>query len=314
MTAPLIDHVRAAVATAPSCRVEESAVGPVVVVDGRHGAGRVALYGGQLLEWTPRGGRPVVWCSPRAVYAPGKAIRGGAPVCFPWFGPRRTEDVAPPGATSPQHGFARTTPWALVDVREDGDGVVDVALRLASDGATRATWPHDFAATVHVGFAEELTLSLTIENTGTAPFSCEAALHTYFAVDDVARVRLRGLERARYRDKTRAGAEDVGPDAPLPIDGEVDRVYVGHEGAVAIEDGDREIVVAKRGSRSTVVWNIGGPTLADVGDAWRSYVCVEAGCIAPDDVRLAPGASHELATTIRATPRARTTDIDVTGP
>jgi glucose-6-phosphate 1-epimerase len=250
-------------------------------------------YGGQLCEWTPAPRtEPVVWRSPRAVYAEGKAIRGGVPICFPWFGNH------PSDAKRPAHGFARTRAWEIVEVADDDDDVV-VRFRLVDDAATRSLWDATFAAGLEIALGSTLSLRFDVENRGRGPITAEVALHAYFGVGDVERIRIHGLERTRFLDKVDGGVERRQGDESLAIVGEVDRVFLDTPVACEIEDPvlDRRIRIEKSGSLATVVWNPGpekAAAMADVGDAWPRFVCVETACCGPHALRLEPGERHAV--------------------
>ncbi len=282
-----------------TARIEDGPGGlPVVVIDTSTCTGRFFPYAAHVAEWAPRGEAPVLFMSPNAVFAEGKAIRGGVPICFPWFG-RKHDDAA-----APQHGFARTRTWRLDTVRPDDDGKVTIEAVLPADDASRALWPYKFEARLTAVFGKHLSVTLTTKNTGDVPFDFEAALHSYFAVGDVRAARLTGLGGARYLDKTEGYAEKVQEEPALVVGGEVDRQYVSTKAAVMIEDPvlGRAIQVEKVGSTTTVVWNpwTKASTVGDLGEAtFPKFVCVEAAVARPQGVQLAPGASHELVTRVR---------------
>ncbi|WP_109471327.1 D-hexose-6-phosphate mutarotase [Ornithinimicrobium cavernae] len=269
----------------------------------RTGTGTVRAHdqGAQLTEWRV-GGVPVIWVSALARYAEGQPIRGGVPVCWPWFGPGRSGDL------SPAHGFARTAPWRLVDEVVDDAGV-RLAWELSSaDTAGRSgteRFPHTFRARVEVRVTDRATVSLTVRNEDSAAFDYEAALHTYLHVGDIRRVRLTGLDGAHYFDKVlRAGATQHGD---LVCTGETDRVHTS-DGPVAVHDPvlGRTLTVEKASSPHTVVWNPWAEKAAameDFGDReWTEMVCVEAAAVGDGAVRLEPGAEHTLSTTVRVGP------------
>jgi glucose-6-phosphate 1-epimerase len=267
----------------------------------RHGAAsaEVALHGGHVLRYGADGEPPVLWVSRQAIFAPGKAIRGGVPVCWPWFGPH------PDDAARPAHGFVRTQPWQAVASGAGDDGVW-LRLAIADDAATRALWPHAFELALTVTLGASLDLALTMRNTGDAPFTCGGALHSYFAVGAIERARVTGLDGQRYLDQL-TGAEQT-QRGPATFDAEVDRVYQDAGAACAVEDEalGRRITIAKAGSRTTVVWNPWvekARRLADFGDdEYREMLCVETAMAHADRVTLAPGASHTLRATIAAAP------------
>lgn len=270
----------------PSVRLEQGEGGLPRVVVGSPGGGsaEVYLHGAHVTAWAPPGAAPVLWMSPASRFDAAAAIRGGVPICFPWFG------GGPDGDRSPAHGYARLADWRLVGAEEGPDGVVvTLALDAGDDG---------LAATFRVSVGRRLGLSLDVVNEGAAPTSFEVALHTYLAVADVRAIRVLGLAGERYLDRN-GGPEPVRQDEEaITIAGETDRIYVGSRATVGVEDPGlgRRLVVEKEGSASTVVWNpwVGkASAMADVGpEAWRGFVCVETANVRSDAVTLARGARH----------------------
>ncbi|GEA88673.1 D-hexose-6-phosphate mutarotase [Cellulomonas cellasea] len=258
---------------------------------------QVYLHGAHVTAWQPRGHAPVLWTSAASRYEAGAPIRGGVPICFPWFGPHPDD----PGA--PAHGWARTTAWELLGAEEDASGDVTLELGLADSDATRASaWPHRFTATYRVTVGAALRLELTVTNRDDADVTLTDALHTYLAVGDVRDVAVEGLEGAAYVDKVAGagGSADARQgDEPVRFTAETDRVYAS-DATVRVVDPvlGRTVTVAKDGSGSTVVWNpwVGkARAMPDFGDdEWPGTVCVEAGNVGAAAVRLAPGATHRL--------------------
>ena len=285
--------------------VETGAGGlPRARVSGARADAEVYLQGGHLTRWQPHGAAPVLFLSSRALFAPGKAIRGGVPIIFPWFGPHATNRQAP------MHGFARARPWRLVTSGPGPQGAVVLELALEDDEATRAVWPPAFEVRYRVSVGEALEMALEVVNRSPAPFTFEAALHTYLAVGDIRAVAITGLEQTVYLDKVdgmtrkRHGAE------PLRLTGETDRVFLGTAARCVVDDRalDRRLVVDKTGSASTVVWNpwaTKGAALPDLApDDWRRMVCVETANAADDAVTLPAGGRHVMTATLRVEPGA----------
>jgi glucose-6-phosphate 1-epimerase len=278
---------------------------PFIVVDTPRCRARLTSHGAQVCEWTPAGqSSPVLFLSPRAVFARDKAIRGGVPVCFPWFGPHPTD----PG--KPQHGFARTHAWDVESVTEDPTGDTRVVFRLVSGADTRALWDADFVARLTVVLGATLEMIFEVENASKQPFVYEAALHAYLAIGDIATVSVHGLESTRFLDKTDGQREKRSGDAPLVFDSEVDRTFLDTTAACTVHDPvlGRQIRIDKIDSRATVVWNPGlakGQAMADLGEAWKQFVCVETANCGPFAVRLAPGARHAMTSRISAIPAPR---------
>ena len=267
----------------------ETVHGPVKAAVSHAGmTGELVLQGAQVTAWRPPKARPVIFLSSRAVLANGKAIRGGIPIIFPWFGPHPSDPRAP------QHGVVRTAKWRLNRTKQTADGVA-FTLSLGTEG---------FELTYRVVFGAALDLALTVRNATDAPLPFEAALHSYFAVSDVARVAVSGLEGAAFIDKTAGMARRSPGGAPLRLSQETDSVYVDVPDRLAIADPGwrRRIVIDKTAAASTIVWNPWSEkaaAMADLGaDNWRGMVCVETGNVADNRVTLAPGAAHEMTTRI----------------
>jgi glucose-6-phosphate 1-epimerase len=272
-----------------------------VVVPGEHQA-EIYLHGAHLTSWQPKGAQPVLWMSSKSSFADGKPIRGGVPICFPWFGPHATD------ATKPMHGFARLRAWTLEDAERLPDGRVRLHLAFESDEATRALWPHGFAAAYFVTIGATLELELAVENTSTAELQIGEALHTYFAVGDARRIAIHGLSGAPFLDKTR-GMQRFTEERPVvSLAGETDRQYLTDARRCVIEDPalGRRIFVEKSGSGVTVVWNPWTERAKAMPDfdaeRWPEMVCVETANSADRLARIAPGATHRLSARIAIEP------------
>jgi glucose-6-phosphate 1-epimerase len=260
--------------------------------------GELYLQGAQVTAWQPAGERPVLFLSPNAAFEPDKAIRGGIPVIFPWFGPSRYAPAAP------QHGFARTAAWRLDRVESLGTESLTLTLSLGDGDVRSRFWPERFRAIYDVTFARTLSLRLAVQNRAPHLITFEEALHSYFAVSDVTAIAISGLAGTTYIDKTQAGRRERQAAALVRVEAETDRVYLDTPERCVIEDRgwSHRVVIEKKGAASTVVWNPGADkaaTMADLGDpAWRGMVCVEAGNIADDEVRLAAGGERQMSTVI----------------
>jgi glucose-6-phosphate 1-epimerase len=270
------------------------------VVTGSAAEGHVYLHGAHVTHHRPAGHAPLLFLSERSQFAPGRAIRGGVPIIFPWFGARAGDPKAP------DHGFARNRSWALESVARDIDGSVAVTLTLEPDDSTRQAWPHDFRARHHVVFGERLRLSLEVENRSRQAFTFEEALHTYLLVGDVRRASVAGLGGATYIDKTDGMKRKVLTSEPLVLTGATDRVFLATRATCTVTDAAlaRRLVIEKSGSATTVVWNPWSEKAAamtDLGaDAWPSMLCVEAANAADNAISLAGGARHTMTVVIGA--------------
>jgi glucose-6-phosphate 1-epimerase len=271
-----------------------------LTLDAGAGVAQVFLHGAHVTHYQAHGERPVLWMSRESRYESAKPIRGGVPVCFPWFGPKPGAPDAPP------HGFARIRPWQLRSVAPEPEGRLRAVLELVSDESTRLFFPHDLRVSLDVVVGPSLSLALSVHNAGPLPFTYEEALHSYFAVSDVRQCRIAGLEGTGFVDKTSADVRRPGEAGPIVVAAETDRVYLGTSSTVGIEDlgWARRITIAKSGSRTTVVWNpwiAKAKAMPDFGDdEWPGMVCVETANAMQDAVTLPPGASHTLTVTIEA--------------
>ena len=274
---------------------------PVAEVRNAHATASVALHGAHVFAFQPHGQAPVLWLSKRSYFAPGKAIRGGIPICWPWFGPHPTD----PGL--PAHGFVRTAAWNILETAIVPDGATLLRFGLQSNAHTLSLWPHAFHLEMVITVSAALQAELVVHNVGTHVFTCGGALHSYFTVSEIGNVAITGLEGRRYIDKLEPG-QDKRQDGPITIDAETDRIYLDTTDTCAIEDAglQRRVVVAKTGSRTTVVWNPWidkAQRLQDFDDdEYRTMVCVETANAVDDVVMVAPGAVHRLTTTIGVAP------------
>ncbi|MFZ4805837.1 MAG: D-hexose-6-phosphate mutarotase [Hyphomicrobiaceae bacterium] len=261
--------------------------GPVVDVANSAATARIALKGAQVLGWTPAGEGPLLWVSPMARLDAAKAVRGGVPICWPWFADH------PSDPQQPFHGLVRTLDWVPVTVT-GGGGTTRLVFTLPD--ATNPALPLRPHLEVEVG--RTLKISLSTHNGGAETVTLTEALHTYFAVADVRQVAIAGLDGVTYLDKVAAFARRSQSGA-VAFAGEVDRIYLSG-GPVRIADPGlgRVIDVQSHGSGATVVWNPGAERAArmpDVpGDSWRGYVCVETANAADAAVRIAPGDRHTM--------------------
>lgn len=248
-------------------------------------------HGAHVTSWFPTGEQDVLWMSAKSAYDSAAPLRGGIPICLPWFG------AGASGALTPVHGFARISRWRLVESARSDEGG-HLAFQLSSADIADGLWPYAFTATYRVHAGTRLTLGLTMRNDGDEAFAFEEALHTYFTVGDVRTVSIDGLDGARYLDKV-SGQAALQQAGPVTITAETDRVYDSEAEVVIIDPTlGRRIRVRKSGSASTVVWNpwiAKSAAMPDFGDdEWPGMVCVETGNVLGNAIELAPGASHTL--------------------
>jgi len=259
--------------------------------------GDVTLHGGQVIRWAPAGEEPVLWLSERSAFDPSRSIRGGIPICWPWFGDH------PIDSQLPAHGFARTSDFSVVRSFANEKKGVGIELSLKDTPSSTPLWPGAFELRLVVTMNASLDVALTMHNRSNDTATYGAALHTYLQVGAASEVKLHGLSKTEYLDKVEDFARKRETATPT-IEGEVDRVFLDTTGDCTVDDPvlARRVRVAKRGSRTTVVWNPGpakARAMTDFDDqGFRDMLCIEAANAFEDRITLAPSESHTLATTI----------------
>ena len=220
------------------------------------------------------------------LFESGKPIRGGIPLCLPWFGPHSEDKTW-------LHGFARTRQWTLVGSNTLADGATRLVLDLSGDATLCALWPHDFLFHLEIVVGKTLRLEMTVENRGQAPAPLAFAFHTYFAVPDVAQAVISGLEGTSFIDKTDNLARKQ-QQGDVTISAMTDRVYLDVPAKQRIKSEDGAITIESP-SRCAIVWNAwhNDKNIGDIGEGNHvGYVCVERGDAADYAVTLAPGAPY----------------------
>ncbi|WP_439449166.1 D-hexose-6-phosphate mutarotase [Stenotrophomonas sp. ATs4] len=259
----------------------------------------ISVFGGQLLSFIPEGQVDLLWLSPNRAELP-TPIRGGVPVCWPWFGRQgQSADV-------PAHGLVRTARWELLQANQSDDG--DVELQLAPAPCIDL----GLRLQMQLRIGRQLHQQLTSENIGTAPVTFTQALHSYFHVGDASRVEVDGVDGLQYLDKYDDYAQARLQQGPWSLrdprdPGRSDRIYTGAGGHYVLRDPalQRQIGIRSTGSQTLVAWNPGADAaakMADVGDGWHDYVCLEVANAGPEQITLAPGARHRLAQTLTVAP------------
>ncbi len=257
-----------------------------------HASATVYLQGAHLTHWQPAGQKPVLFLSRKSDLIPGKPIRGGVPIAFPWFAARHD------GKPGPSHGFARIEDWTLAFAALAGDDL-HLTFTLGPTELSRSLGYDRFRLAFQLTIGRTLTMQLTVGNQADAPLVFEEALHTYYAVSDIHEVSVTGLEGATYLDKMDNLQPKVQHGA-ITITGPTDRVYLNTASDCVLHDapGRRTIRVAKTNSNTTVVWNpweSGAQKLPDLdASEWHEFLAVETVNAAANSVTLAPGATHTM--------------------
>lgn len=267
---------------------------PLLTIDNAFAKARVSLFGAHVLSYQRHGEPASIWLSDKAVLDGTKPIRGGIPVCWPWFG-------QPPvrvGSGKPAHGFARTTLWSLDGISDDDDGTL-IHLSMRDSEATLALWPHSFKLELDVMVSEALSLVLTTRNTGDAPFIYNAALHSYLRISAPENVSVTGLGEFYTGILIPREARQPGE---LRLCEAIDRIYHQPEAMVTVRDGKGITRVVNSNNDSVVVWTPwqeGATAMADMSNnGYRTMLCVEAAITGKAGVTIASEDEHSFSTTI----------------
>ena len=279
--------------------VEKKGGFPLIKIDGPKAKATISVYGGQVLSFQPSNEpEELMFLSENAYYKEGKAIKGGIPVCWPWFGPD------PEGLGRPSHGFVRNRLWNVLATETTADGEVQVTLGVEATGETREIWSESFEVAIAISIGDTLTVELITRNTGDRAFSITQALHTYFKVGNIQQVKVLGLEDLEYIDKPDGGAKKTQKGA-VTFASEVDRIYTNVPNELAIEDAalGRKILISSTGSKTAVVWNPWveiSAKMADLQDEdYKRLVCVETANAADDVVEVSPNSEYRLVANYR---------------
>jgi len=261
-----------------------------IEIQNREAHAKIALQGAHLFHYKAKDKASLLWLSKAAYFEEGKAIRGGIPVCFPWFGKNKDNP------SLPQHGFARTQLWSVVLEEEKDDSTTQICLQLKPNADTLAQWDYLFDVTLDIIIGEALSIALRVTNTDTKPFEISTALHTYFSVSDIGTVFIKGLDGRDYYDAL--DEKNYIQEGDILIQEEVDRVYFHPSESITLFDGDTEIKLQQEGSNSLVVWNPWiekSKQMSDMTeDGYRSMVCLETSNAREDSKVLKPNESHVL--------------------
>jgi D-hexose-6-phosphate mutarotase len=262
-----------------------------------YGVAEISLYGGQVTHFQLMGGEPILWMSPLAQFIPGKAIRGGIPICWPWFGPHSTD------ASLPQHGIARISNWSLVDTCLLEVDQVRIVLRCDQNKIDQLAEWKGVELELSITLGKTLKLDLCTRNRRREAITIGGALHTYFQVEDIHQVVVQGLEAKHYLDKLDQYKRKFQEECVV-ITGETDREYIDTKSDCILIDkiNPRSVKISKEGSTTTVLWNpwqVNSEKMTDFSDdGYKHMVCIEAAITTNDVQTILPGESHTLSQTI----------------
>jgi glucose-6-phosphate 1-epimerase len=257
---------------------------------------KIYLQGAHLISFVVNEKKDIIWLSPQANFQAGVAIRGGVPICWPWFGKHSEQE------NLPQHGFARTSVFEVLDICELINGEIKIILRLSDCPQTRAIWPYEFNLDVCFVIGKSLSIELKTTNNSAQTFEISEAIHSYFKIDNIAQTTLSGLDGCLYLDQLdETNKRQIGN---LAISQETDNIYTTSESALIISDlvNNNKLLLKQHNCNSTVVWNpwvSKSAMMVDFPDqGYLNMLCVEAANISPC-VQVCSGASHTISQAIQ---------------
>jgi len=267
---------------------------PFIRVKNDNATALISIYGGQVLAFQPKStSSDLLFLSKLAYYQSGKAIKGGVPICWPWFGPD------PEGLNRPAHGFVRNRLWEVVETAGTAEGHIRVVLGLSDTPETQAIWPRSFVLRLEITVGKSLNLALVTRNTDSQAFAITQAFHTYFNAGDIRQVKVSGLENTQYIDKVNDN-QQINQLDDVTINSEVDRIYLNVDNELVVQDAalKRRIHITSKGNRTAVVWNPWAKISAEMADLqdddYQRFICVETTNAATDSINIQPGSEFRL--------------------
>lgn len=267
---------------------------PLIELNNSQASAIISLQGSHVLSWKPNKQADVIWLSKDATFKEGKSVRGGIPICWPWFGAHESNNLFP------AHGFARTVLWHVAEVDNISSDKTQITFRLSTaqlDESVKKMWPQDTVAEYKITISDTLNIELTTFNNSKEDITIGQALHTYFNIEDIIDTTIYGLEGKTYLDKPDNFNSKI-QNGPIIINNEVDRVYLDTSDDLTIDNKRRKIIIKKQGSHSTIVWNPWAEVANKMGDlgvnGYQKMLCVESANAANDVVTIQPDNSYTL--------------------
>lgn len=272
---------------------EERAGFPIIEITNEFATAAISVYAAHVISYKPVGAEDLMYLSEDVVYKVGTGVRGGVPICWPWFGPHPTD------SSKPSHGVARKTFWEVASTETTPEGATRVVLKLTDSPESREKWDYSFELAIAVTIGKTLNLELITRNTGDKPFEITQALHTYFKIGAVDQVKVTGLDGCAYIDKV-DGAQVKTQAGDVAIASEVDRVYSDVPAELTIVDPalNRNIVITSKNSTTAIVWNPWIEKSKTMGDLpnedYKQMICVETANAAKEIITVEPGSEFSL--------------------
>lgn len=303
-----IQHLYSQFGTLPGITIELHK--DLIAINSRNkqASATVFLQGAQLSHYQRHGEQPIIWCSDHCDYKAGTSLRGGIPICWPWFGdldknPQQVQQHIDSDLEDiPSHGFVRTREWQLSNIDIIDENTTKISLEISFLTDQEPLWPYACKLQLHITIGAELRLQLTTINHSALTLNYSAAMHSYFAVSDISKVCIEGLEQTKYLDCLDYWTMQQ-QDGKLFFNGEVDRLYQTSDKPILIQDDNRRtMTIINENSHSSVVWNPWinkSKTLSNFADDdYQRMLCVETANAGEDFVTLAPQQQHCLQLTI----------------
>ena len=262
-------------------------------ITNKSASAKIALQGGHIFHYAHHNKEPLLWLSEVSDFKVGKAIRGGVPVCWPWFGMSENPEF-------PQHGFARTSMFELHSSQEIDANTSEVVLKLKHSKSSFELWPYHFELALHVRISDTLTMELKTTNLDNKPFKITQALHSYFQVSNISNIHIEGLNKNTYFDALTQ--EQSTQNGNIIFNEEVDRIYQNLDKPITLVDKQRQILIENEGSSSAIIWNPWIEKCARMSamndNAYLTMVCIESANALDNMQTIAPNQSHTLKATI----------------
>ncbi len=260
-----------------------------ISVSNKIAVAKIALQGAHIFEYQVKGSDPLLWLSKSSNFKKSKAIRGGIPICWPWFGEHKTDK------TLPNHGFARITTWDYISTQELNDEVSVVTLILKSSKDSLTLFPYLFELTLEIVISNKLKVSLKTKNVDTKPFRISQALHSYLLIDDIENVSVDGLDNKEYYNKVDNSYNNTQTDK-LSFTQETDRIYQNITTPLTLTQKNREITIFSEGSESVVIWNPWRELAHKMSDlsSYSDFLCIESANVLQDERKIEPNETHTL--------------------